>query len=84
MLRSKFMSLGMVFIILGFLLLLETAGIIDGNFWNYLFPTLLILFGLDLILKKQKANDFFNFFKVDSYSNYHSKNKKNRKIVDDQ
>ena len=84
MLRSKFMSLGMVFIILGFLLLLETAGIIDGSFWNYLFPVLLILFGLDLIAQKKKVHDFFNFFKVDNYHSYNPEKKKKRKIVDDQ
>ena len=83
MLRSKFMSLGMVFIILGFLLLLETAGIIHGSFWNYLFPILLILFGLDLIAQKKKVYDFFKFFKVNNYHSYHQ-DKKKRKIVDDQ
>ena len=82
MIKSKFMSLGTFFIILGFLLLLEVMGIIDGNFWNYLFPVLLILFGLDLIVKKKRANEFFNFFKINTY--YDNSSKKKRKIVDDQ
>jgi len=76
------MSLGSVFIILGFLLLLESMGIIDGDFWSYFFPILLILFGLDLMVKKNKVNEFFNTFKVNSY--YDSNSKKKRKIVDDQ
>ena len=84
MIKSKFMSLGTFFIILGFLLLLEVIGVIDGNFWNYLFPVLLILFGLDLIVKKKRSNEFFNFFKVNNYHSYHPEKKKKRKIVDDQ
>ena len=79
--KSKFMSVGLVFVILGFLLLLEKTGIIDGSFWDYLFPIVLILLGLDLIYKKQKTDDFFNFFKVNTYTNY---NKKKKKVVDDQ
>lgn len=79
--KGKFMSLGIIFIILGFLLLLEEAGIIDGSLWNYLFPVILILFGLDLIYKKKQSNDFFNLFNVKTYSSH---NKKNRKVVDDQ
>ncbi len=66
---------GAVLIIIGVYFLLKNAGIIEGDFWNYLWPILIILLGLSMADKKKKKKEFGNFWcKV--------KNKKN--IVDEQ
>ncbi|MBT4849694.1 hypothetical protein HON36_02495 [Candidatus Parcubacteria bacterium] len=66
---------GAVLIIVGVYFLLKNAGIIEGDFWNYLWPILIILLGLSMADKKKKKKNFDSFWcKV--------KNKKN--IVDEQ
>ncbi len=82
--KGRFMSLGTIFIILGFLLLLEEAGIINGSLWNYLFPVILILLGLDLMYKKKQVNNLFNMFNVGTYGSCNKTDKKGRRVVDDQ
>jgi len=81
--QKKFMSLGLVFVIVGVLWLLQKMGIIDGSFWDYLAPVLIILIGLDLLNKKEKKSHFW-FKGFDFSQPFHSRENKDRKIVDEQ
>lgn len=48
---------GLVLVILGVFFLLKNAGIIDGNFWGYLWPILIIFLGLSVMDKDKKKKD---------------------------
>lgn len=45
---------GLFLVVLGVLLLLKEVGIITGGFWGYVWPILLILFGLSLMSRDKK------------------------------
>lgn len=40
---------GLFLIIIGIILILQEAGVIEGKFWNYAFAVILIIFGIMLI-----------------------------------
>jgi len=46
------MFLGWVFIIFGLAFLLQNLGILPGNVWDYLWPLILIGFGLSFLKKR--------------------------------
>ncbi len=48
---------GLVLVIIGVFFLLKNAGIIDGGFWGYLWPILIILLGLSLADKSKNKKD---------------------------
>ncbi|MBT6691367.1 hypothetical protein HOB10_03485 [Candidatus Parcubacteria bacterium] len=72
--------LGLIFVIVGILMLLERMDVISGGFWEYLWPVVLIVFGFSLI-DKHKSNLCGCF----GGSKQHGKKKhEGRKIVDEQ
>jgi hypothetical protein len=72
--------LGLILVIVGILLLLDRMELIPGGFWGYLWPVVLIVFGLHLI-DKNKSGSFCCFGK----SKHHKNSKREgRKIVDEQ
>jgi hypothetical protein len=46
------MWVGFVLICIGILVLLSNMDIIRGNVWNYIWPLILVIFGISLILKR--------------------------------
>ena len=45
------MFVGALLILMGILMLLDKAGIIEGNIWGYFWPAALVALGLHLIFK---------------------------------
>lgn len=75
---------GLFLVTLGIFLLMEKAGLIQGDFWGYFWPLLLIIFGLSAMSKgKCKTHDScFSFgFGSDKHHKHHDKH---GKVVDDQ
>jgi hypothetical protein len=79
--QKRFMSLGLVFVIVGVLWLLQEAGFISGSTLGYLIPILVILLGLDMM---QRTANRSNFWFNCCNPNQSPKNKKDHKIVDEQ
>ena len=46
------MWVGFALICMGILVLLSNMDIIRGNVWNYIWPLILVIFGISLILKR--------------------------------
>jgi|SaaInlLV_10m_DNA_2_1039722.scaffolds.fasta_scaffold73989_2 hypothetical protein len=44
--------IGIIFVVVGVLWLLETMGFIVGDFWGFVWPVIIILIGLSMIDKK--------------------------------
>ncbi len=81
--QRKFMSVGLMLVIIGGLWLLQEVGIINGSFWGYVLPVLLILFGLDLLSKDEPENhQWFKNFMFNQPSAKHEEKK--RDVVDEQ
>lgn len=81
--RKKFMSFGLVLVIVGVLWFLESIGIINSSFWAFIWPVILILFGLDLLQRDELDSSMWcnNAFK---HKSEHKDENKERKIVDEQ
>lgn len=47
---------GLIVVIIGMLMLLQTMGLIPGSFWDYVWPIIIILFGLSILKKKNGWN----------------------------
>ncbi len=77
------MSIGVLFIIIGGLMLLKEMGLIQGDFFSYLFPLIFILLGINLLKKKKQIDKTFGFdiFKM---NNINSVKKNKHKVVDEQ
>ena len=71
------MLFGLILVIIGVLLLLQNMGLIGGNFWDYLWPIVIILIGLSFLKKKEGNGSWCNCF-------FHKKKKDKHKIVDEQ
>lgn len=81
--QRKFMSVGLMLVIIGGLWLLQEVGIINGSFWGYVLPVLLILFGLDLLSKDEPENQqWFKNFMFNQSGAKHEEKK--RDVVDEQ
>lgn len=48
---------GLILVIIGVFFLLKNAGIIDENFWGYLWPILIIFLGLSMVDKDKKKKE---------------------------
>lgn len=81
--RKKFMSFGMVLVIVGVLWFLESIGIINSSFWAFIWPVILILFGLDL-LQRDEPDSFMWCNGAFKHKPEHTEEKKDREIVDEQ
>jgi hypothetical protein len=83
--QRKFMSVGLMLVIIGGLWLLQEVGVISGSFWGFVLPVLLILFGLDLLsVDKTENRQWFNGFSFQQPSNNHKHEEKKRDVVDEQ
>jgi predicted membrane metal-binding protein len=51
------MFIGYVLIVLGAILLMQNLGFLTEGFWLIFFPSLIILFGLYLVVKKSKGKN---------------------------
>ncbi|MBT4649300.1 hypothetical protein HN670_03980 [bacterium] len=80
--QRKFMSLGLVFVIVGTLWLLQEAGFISGGFWGYLIPVLVILMGLDMMQRNSSKLDCW--FGMCHPHGKSQKHKSDHKVVDEQ
>ena len=81
--RKKFMSFGLVLVIVGVLWFLDTIGIIISSFWSFIWPVILILFGLDL-LQRDESDNFMWCNGAFKHKSEHAEEKKDREIVDEQ
>ncbi len=51
------MFFGFLLILIGILLMLNKLGIINGDFWDYFWPAILVALGLSMIFKDRKKTD---------------------------
>ncbi len=49
------MFLGILLLLLGILMLLEEAGLISGDAWDYMLPVGLIALGVSMVFKDRKS-----------------------------
>lgn len=84
--QRKFMSVGLMLVIIGVLWLLQAMNIINGSFWGYVLPVLLILFGLDLLNKDETENHkwFKSFVFGQDLHHAHKHEDKKHEVVDEQ
>lgn len=72
---------GLILVILGVLVLFEKMGIIQGDFWGFFWPVVLIVLGLNMIKKDSGSMPCCGFLG-------HKKSKNNQedrhKVVDEQ
>lgn len=73
--------LGLIFVIVGVLMLLERMDIISGGLWDYLWPVVIIVFGVHLMGKTKSGM----WSCCSGKSKHHQKSShEGRKIVDEQ
>jgi len=48
------MYIGLLLIVLGVLFLLRNLGVIAGNFWNVLWPLVIVVFGISMLFGRKK------------------------------
>ena len=71
------MLFGVILVVIGILLLLEKMGIITGNFWDYLWPVVIIVIGLSFVTKKHGGNGCWSLGGSKKHDKHH-------KVVDEQ
>ncbi|MBT4516923.1 MAG: hypothetical protein HOC78_03425 [Candidatus Komeilibacteria bacterium] len=71
---------GLILVILGILFLFEEMDIIQGDFWGYFWPVILIVLGLNMIKKDKNGVNCCGFFGTKK----HKSNNKEHKVVDEQ
>lgn len=54
------MFFGLVLVIVGGILLLESMGVITGDAWKYIWPALIILLGLSILFKPFRNKMFYS------------------------
>ena len=54
------MWVGFALICMGILVLLSNMDIIRGNVWNYIWPLILVIFGISLILKRGRHGHWYH------------------------
>ena len=48
------MFFGVLLIIMGILMLLDRIGVLQGDVWNYFWPTVIIAIGISMIFKDKR------------------------------
>ena len=48
---------GLLILVIGLLMLFEKLGWIPGNFWDFVWPAVFIIFGLSIMMKKKRWSD---------------------------
>jgi hypothetical protein len=72
---------GLILVILGILFLFEEMGIIQGDFWGYFWPIILIVLGLNMAKKDKSGMNCCGFFGAKKHKDHHDKK---HKVVDEQ
>lgn len=80
------MNIGVLFIIIGSFILFKEMGLIQGSFFSYLFASLFIIIGINILKKKKQIKKTFGFdiFKMNNLNDFNKKNKSKYKVVDEQ
>ena len=68
---------GLILVVLGILFILEEMGFIQGDFWGYFWPIILIIVGLNIMKKDKFGMNCCGFFETKKKSEHH-------KVVDEQ
>jgi uncharacterized membrane protein HdeD (DUF308 family) len=50
------MFIGVLLLVMGILAILEKTGVIQGSFWDYLWPVALIALGIDFLFKHSRKS----------------------------
>ncbi|MFA6466263.1 MAG: DUF5668 domain-containing protein [Patescibacteria group bacterium] len=72
---------GLILVILGVLVLFEKMGIIQGDFWGFFWPIILIVLGLNMIKKDSGSMSCCGFL---SHKKQKSHQEDHHKVVDEQ
>ena len=72
---------GLILVVLGVLFIFEEMGIIQGNFWGYFWPIVLIVIGLNIMKKDKHGMNCYSFFGQPKKKENH---KEHYKVVDEQ
>jgi hypothetical protein len=73
---------GIILVVVGLLVLFEKMGIIQGDFWGFFWPIVLIVLGLNMMKKdKNGMNCCGTFFGTKKHKSHH---KEHHKVVDEQ
>lgn len=72
---------GLILVFLGILFILEEMGIIQGDFWGYFWPIILIVIGLNIMKKDSNGMNVCGFFGQKKKPEHH---KEHHKVVDEQ
>ncbi len=56
--------IGIIFVVVGVLWLLQTMGFIVGDFWSFVWPVIVILIGLSMIDKRSEGSYSFKLQKA--------------------
>jgi uncharacterized membrane protein len=51
------MFIGLIIIVIGLVLLMQNMGLVGPDIWNVIWPSLIILFGISLIMKRKRSED---------------------------
>jgi len=57
------MFIPLVLLIIGLVWLLNVLGILQGQVWEIIWPCVLIVFAISLLIKRDRANNFYSFGK---------------------
>lgn len=63
------MFIGFSILLIGIILLLKNLGFIPGDAWDIIWPSLIIIFGLSLVLKPFRVCRWTWFNKRDDFDN---------------
>jgi len=72
---------GLILVILGILVLLEKMGIVQGDFWGFFWPIVLIVLGFNMMKKDKYGMDCCGFMSHKKNKHHHDDH---HKVVDEQ
>ncbi len=75
---------GVSTVLLGVFFLMKEMGLIQGEFWGYFWPLLLIVLGLNMMSKGKYNSNCFAFRCGNDKKHKHHSKHKHDKVVDDQ
>jgi sulfite exporter TauE/SafE len=56
------MFVGLIIIVIGLVLLMQNMGFVGPDIWNVIWPSLIILFGLSLLMKRRRSEERWDRF----------------------
>jgi uncharacterized membrane protein len=57
------MFVGLIIIVIGLVLLMQNMGFVGPEIWNVIWPSLIILFGISLLMKRRRSEDHWDKIK---------------------